>query len=52
MTFLRGRLKIYFEPVDVWIGVYIADDYFYVCPLPCLVFRWVRDFALHAGHDK
>lgn len=45
MTLLRGRLKIYIEPVDIWIGVYIGEDYVYVCPLPCLVFRWARALA-------
>lgn len=37
-----GRLRIYVEPRDVWVGVYIADLYLYVCPLPTVVFRWTR----------
>jgi hypothetical protein len=37
-----SRLRIYLEPRDLWIGVYIADDHIYVCPLPCLVIRWRR----------
>jgi hypothetical protein len=35
-----GRLAIYFEKRDLWVGVYVAPDALYVCPLPCLVFRW------------
>jgi len=37
-----SRLKIYIEPRDVWIGWYRDPRFHYVCPLPCLVFRWSR----------
>lgn len=37
-----GRLAIYFEPRDLWIGAYISYDAVYVCPLPVLVLRWTR----------
>lgn len=37
-----GRLAIYLEPRDLWIGAYIAPTAVYVCPLPTLVFRWRR----------
>jgi len=37
-----GRLRVYFEPRDWWIGVYVAVGYVYVCPLPTLVIRWAR----------
>lgn len=37
-----GRLSIYVEPRDVWIGVYIAPDAVYVCPVPLLVIKWER----------
>ena len=37
-----GRLAIYIEPRDVWVGVYVALDAVYVCPLPMLVLRWDR----------
>lgn len=37
-----GRLRIYIEPRDWWVGVYIAPHAVYVCPLPLLVFRWSR----------
>ena len=36
------RLRVYWEPRDLWVGVYIAVKAVYVCPLPCLVFRWQR----------
>jgi hypothetical protein len=38
----RRRLRVYFEPRDVWVGVYVAEDAVYVCPLPCVVIRWQR----------
>ncbi len=37
-----GRLTIYIEPRDLWVGAYVADNYVYVCPLPTIVFRWAR----------
>lgn len=37
-----GRLQVYLEPRDVWVGVYVAVDAVYVCLLPCLVLRWGR----------
>jgi len=37
-----SRLRIYLEPRDVWVGAYVAKDAVYVCPLPCVVFRWRR----------
>ena len=37
-----GRLAVYLEPRDAWIGAYIADGAVYVCPLPFLVIRWNR----------
>lgn len=37
-----GRLAVYIEPRDVWIGVYVAPVAIYVCPLPLLVLRWTR----------
>lgn len=41
---LRGRLVIYIEPRDAWIGAYIGESYIYVCPFPFLVFRWDREW--------
>lgn len=46
LNLFRGRLAIYIEPRDVWIGAYVAEDYLYVCPLPLLVFRWDREWGL------
>ena len=37
-----SRLRVYFEPRDAWIGVYVAPKAVYVCPLPFLVIRWQR----------
>lgn len=37
-----GRLAVYLEPRDLWVGAYVAVDAVYVCPLPLLVFRWAR----------
>jgi hypothetical protein len=42
---LRGRLVLYIEPRDLWIGAYVAEDYVYVCPLPLLVIRWERQHS-------
>lgn len=36
------RLRVYIEPRDLWIGVYVARDAVYVCPLPTIVIRWRR----------
>lgn len=38
----RGRVEVYLEPRDVWIGVYVSPDAVYVCPLPFLVIRISR----------
>lgn len=40
-----GRLTVYLEPRDLWIGLYVAPAAVYVCPLPLLVFRWARGGA-------
>lgn len=37
-----GRLAVYLEPRDLWIGVYVAPAAVYVCPVPLLVLRWSR----------
>lgn len=38
----RGRLVMYIEPRDAWVGLYLARDAVYVCLLPLLVIRWQR----------
>ena len=38
----RKRLRVYLEPRDAWIGVYVAEHSTYVCPLPFVVVRWRR----------
>jgi hypothetical protein len=37
-----GRVQVYIEPRDLWVGVYIAPEAVYACPLPMLVIRWSR----------
>jgi hypothetical protein len=37
-----GRLAVYVEPRDAWVGAYVAPDAVYVCPLPFVVLRWKR----------
>jgi hypothetical protein len=47
MSRLRsGRLSVYIEPRDIWVGVYVAEAAVYVCPLPLLVFKWQRTEAV------
>ena len=41
--FHRGRLSVYLEPRDLWVGVYVAEAAVYVCPVPLLVVKWSRD---------
>lgn len=35
-------IKIYIEPRDLWIGVYISPEAVYVCILPMVVIRFWR----------
>ncbi len=37
-----GRVQLYLEPRDLWIGVFVDPEVLYVCPLPCVVVRWTR----------
>jgi hypothetical protein len=37
-----GRLQMYVEPRDVWVGLYVSPEALYVCPLPLCVIRWSR----------
>lgn len=39
-AWVRGRLSVYWEPRDLWVGVYVARDAVYVCPVPTVVLRW------------
>lgn len=41
-------MRVYFDERDWWIGVYFGPDATYVCPLPCLVFKFPKSGA---GHD-
>ncbi len=38
----RGRVEVYPEKRDAWVGAYIAEDAVYVCPVPFVVFRISR----------
>lgn len=33
---------VYFDFRDWWIGVYLGANHIYLCPLPCVVFRFNR----------
>lgn len=46
-----GRLSIYLEPRDVWVGVFVGPDAVYVCPLPLLVFRWTSVLPPEGGNS-
>jgi hypothetical protein len=37
-----GRLSLYVEPRDVWVGLYVSPGSVFVCPLPMVVIRWRR----------
>ena len=39
---LTDRIRIYLEPRDLWVGLYVSPRHLYWCPLPCLVVRWTR----------
>lgn len=46
--FRLGRLQFYVEPRNIWVGVYIAPDAIYFCPLPLVVIkveRSLRDWS-------
>jgi hypothetical protein len=37
---LRWYVKVFFEPRDLWVGVFLKPAFgwdIYICPLPCLV---------------
>ncbi len=37
-----GRVSLYIEPRDIWIGVFVSPIAVYICPLPMCVIRWHR----------
>src|SRR5262245_22210986 len=41
---LFGRVKVLWEPRDLWVGAYVSPTAVYVCPLPMLVARWARTY--------
>lgn len=38
----RGRVEVYSEPRDLWVGVYVAPGAIYVCLIPVVVIRISR----------
>lgn len=38
--FPDGRLQLYIEPRDLWVGLFVAPAAAYLLLLPCLVIRW------------
>jgi hypothetical protein len=44
-----GRLSLYIEPRDIWIGVYVAPSAVYICPVPLLVIKWEITHCVHLG---
>jgi len=36
------RLSVYIEPRDWWVGLCVAPEALYFCPLPCVVFKVAR----------
>ena len=43
---MSGRLRVYLERRDAWIGCYVANDAVYVCPLPFVVIRWTPEAVM------
>jgi hypothetical protein len=41
----RGAVTIYLEPRDIWVGAFVSIHSVYVCPLPCLVIKFDRDWS-------
>ena len=39
---MSGRIRVYLEPRDAWVGLYVAPAALYFCPLPFVVVRWAR----------
>ena len=37
-----GRLAIYIEPRDAWVGLFVSPSAVYLLLVPFLVFRWDR----------
>lgn len=44
-----GRLSLYVEPRDLWVGAFVGPSATYVCPLPGLVLRWARGRRARPG---
>lgn len=42
-----GRLSVYVEPRDLWIGVFNGPRAVYVLPAPTLVIKWEKNMTTH-----
>lgn len=40
-----GSMSFYIEPRDAWVGLYVAPDALYVCPLPFFVVKIRRSVS-------
>jgi hypothetical protein len=36
------RVRLIFEPRDLWVGVYAGPHAVFIALIPCLVLRWDR----------
>lgn len=36
---MSGRVRVYMDFTDWWVGLYIGPHHLYFCPLPCVVVR-------------
>jgi hypothetical protein len=37
-----GRVQLYIEPRDIWMGVYVGPKAVFICPVPLVVIRIAR----------
>jgi hypothetical protein len=44
-----SKVRVYFDPRDLWVGVYISYGSVYICPLPCVVIRIARKEPRHGS---
>lgn len=47
-----GRLALYVEPRDAWVGVYVAPAAIYVLLVPFVVLRWDRRVVKLGAHMR
>jgi hypothetical protein len=37
------KTDLYIDSRDWWVGVFLDENYTYICPLPCVVVRRIRE---------